>query len=296
MCDDPHMKGIRGQRINWSGIDGAWYSLLKNDEAHLNVNVRLTAPLPEEFPERQFITGLSVLSNGHSLVIEVKNPYAVDTNVCPHGVSPCLANGGLRAVVDGEEVDDILAFSRNRHVVQGITLSASNVPAECRPFGRDKIMARMHDETLQDTRRLNPDQQFEDWILRFGEMAAPGLYSQYIQEHELADLQSTHAVFKIATPAVTVRLNVGTNSQGGGDLDGDGRILPDLEFWQMKVGLHGLSVEHESLSGMLGETARPVLDDDGREVMQGYGAFRGTVQDYRGSGPWGVDFALLHKR
>ena len=92
-----------------------------------------------------------------------------------------------------------------------------------------------------------------------------------------------------------MRLNVGTNAQGGGDLDWDGRVLPDLEFWQMDVGLHGLSLENESLSGILGETVRPVLDEDGREVMEGYNAFRGTVEDYRVSGPLGTDFALLNK-
>ena len=96
------------------------------------------------------------------------------------------------------------------------------------------------------------------------------------------------------TPAVTVRLNVGTNYQGGGEVDWDGHVLPDLEFWQMDVGLHGLSLDNESLSGILGETARPVLDEDGHEVMEGYDAFRGTVEDYRVSGPLGTDFALLH--
>ncbi|CAM9845479.1 unnamed protein product, partial [Ectocarpus fasciculatus] len=26
-CGDPHMQGLRGQRIDWSGVDGGWYSL-----------------------------------------------------------------------------------------------------------------------------------------------------------------------------------------------------------------------------------------------------------------------------
>ncbi|CAM9161747.1 unnamed protein product, partial [Ectocarpus sp. 12 AP-2014] len=47
---DPHMTGLRGQRINWSGVDGGWYSLIKDEDADLNVNVRVTAPLPDEFP------------------------------------------------------------------------------------------------------------------------------------------------------------------------------------------------------------------------------------------------------
>ena len=293
MCDDPHMKGLRGQKIDWSGIDGGWYNMVKDGDADLLVNIRLTAPLPEEFPDRQLITGLSVLSEGHSLTIEVKNPYRIDTNGCPRGDSPCLANGGLRAVVDGEEVYDLLRFSRDEYLVDGITVSASNLPPECQQFGGDKIWARMYEEMLEGTRELAGEEQFEDWILRFDDMAAPNWCQQYIAEHELADVQSIHAVFKIVTSSVTVRLNVGANYQGGGDLDWDGRVLPDLEFWQMDVGLHGLSLENESLSGILGETARPVLDKDGREVMEGYEAFRGTVEDYRVSGPLGTDFSLL---
>ncbi|CAM9997801.1 unnamed protein product, partial [Ectocarpus fasciculatus] len=66
ICDDPHMRGLRGQRIDWSGVDGGWYSFVRDDDLDLNVNVRLTAPLPEEFPNRQLVTGLSVISGGHS--------------------------------------------------------------------------------------------------------------------------------------------------------------------------------------------------------------------------------------
>ena len=295
MCDDPHMKGLRGQKIGWSGIDGGRYIIIRDVDADLHVNVRLTAPLPEEFPDRQLITGLGIVSKMHSLTLEVKNPYDIDTNGCPLGRSPCLANGGLRAVVDGKEVDDLLRFSRDEYVVDGITVSASNLPAECRQFGGDKIWARMYDEMLQGIRELSPEEQFEDWILRFDDMAAPDWCTRYIAEHDLADVQSIHAVFKIVTSKVTVRLNVGSSYQAGGDLDWDGRVLPDLEFWQMDVGLDGLSLENKSLSGILGETSRPVLDKDGREVMEGYEAFRGTVEDYRVSGPVGTDFALLKK-
>ena len=295
ICGDPHMKGLRGQKIDWSGVDGAWYNLIRDEDANLHVNVRVTAPLPEEFPDRQLITGLSVLSEGHSFVIDVKNPYDIDTDGCPSGTMPCLSDGGLRAVVDGEEVEGLLHFSRNEHVVDGITMSASNLPAECRQFGGDKIWARMYDEMLQGSRELAIEEQFEDWILRFDHMAAPEWCVQYIGQHDLSELQSIHAVFKIVTPTVTVRLNAGTNSQEEGELDWDGRVLPYLEFWQMDVGLDGLSLDHESLSGLLGETARPVLDVDGREVMEGFEAFRGTVGDYRVSGPQGTEFALLYK-
>ena len=38
--------------------------MVKDDTAHLHVNVRVTASLPEEFLDRQLITALSVLSEG----------------------------------------------------------------------------------------------------------------------------------------------------------------------------------------------------------------------------------------
>eukprot|EP00904_Undaria_pinnatifida_P010971 jgi/Undpi1/7003/HiC_scaffold_21.g09477.m1 len=292
MCGDPHMQGLRGQQIDWSGIDNNWYCMVSDDTHSINVNVRLNAPLPQEFPDRQLITGLSVMSQGHSLVIEVTNPYDVNTDGCPSDMSTCLSNGGLRAMVDGEEVDDLLRFSRDEHVTDGIAVSASNLPVECRQFGGDKIWARMYGEMLQGQRQLTVEESFEDWILRFDHMAAPDWCAQYVAQNHLADVQSIYSVFKIVTSSVTVRLNVGTNFQGNGERDWDGRVLPDLEFWQMDVGIDGLSLDSESLTGILGETARPVLDKDGRKVMQGYRAIRGTVEDYRVSSALSTDFAL----
>ena len=290
------MQGLRGQKIDWSGVDGGWYALIKDDNADLGINVRLTAPLPNEFPDRQLITGLTVMSQGHSLVIEVENPYTVDTDGCPEGVTPCLANGGLRIVVDGKEAgDEFLRFSRKTPVADGaISVSASNLPVECRQFGGDKIWAGMYQEMLEGRRRLLADESLEDWILRFDHMAAPDWCAKYIDENDLADLQSTHAIFKIETSTATVRLNAGINYQGDGELDWDGRVLPNLAFWQMDVGIDGLDVDNPTLSGILGETARPVYDDNGAEVMKGFEAFRGTVEDYRVSSAVGNHFPLLN--
>ena len=294
-CGDPHMRGLRGQTFDWSGVDGGWYSLIKDEEADFHVNLRTTAPLPEEFPDRQLITGVSLLSAGHSLVIEVKNPYDVDTDGCPPGVQPCLANGGLRALVDGLEDANISRPMRLEQVAESITMSASNLPVECRQFGGDKIWARFYEEMLQGKRELFIEETFEDWVLRLESMAAPDWCARYVDQHGLANVQSSYAVFKIATASVTLRLNVGTNYQGNGELNWDGRALPEMEFWQMNVGIDGLVPEHESLSGLLGSTARPVMDENGHAVMHGYEAFRGTVEDYRVDGPLGTDFALLHQ-
>jgi len=86
---------------------------------------------------------------------------------------------------------------------------------------------------------------------------------------------------------------VGLNHQDGGQITWDGRILPDLDFWQMDVGLHGLKVDSPFLSGILGETARPVLSEAGQPLMEGMEAFRGKVEDYRVADPLATHFALL---
>ena len=83
-------------------------------------------------------------------------------------------------------------------------------------------------------------------------------------------------------------------TQGGGGINWDGRVLPELEFWRMGVEFEGLAVDNPELSGIPGETARPVVDEYGSEVMEGYDAFRGSVEGYDVSGALGTDFALLH--
>lgn len=292
------MTGLHGQRFDWSGVDGGWYSMVKDDIADLNINVRLTAPLPEEFPDRQLMTSLSVMSERHSLVIEVANPYTIDTDGCPKSVSPCLANGGLRTIVNGQEVDELLRFSREVPVADGaISVSASNLPVECRQFGGDRIWARIYQDMIEGRRQLRGGRSLEEWILSDDHrMAAPGWCAKYIAENDLADLQSTHAIFKIETPTVVIRLNAGVNYQGNGELNWDGRVLPDIEFWQMDVGIDGLDVDNPLLSGLLGATARPVYGENGQPVMEGSDAFHGTVEDYRVSGALGVHFPLLDEK
>eukprot|EP00903_Cladosiphon_okamuranus_P010198 g9657.t1 len=210
--------------------------MIQDDDAELAINLRLTAPLPDDFLDRQLITGLSVLSTGHSLVIEVDHPYTIDTDGCPEGVSPCLANSGLRMVVDGQKADGLLRFSRQVPVADcAISVSASNLPVECRQFGGDKIWARQYEEMmLKGRRQLRGGESLEDWILKFDfTMAASGWCAKYIAEDDFSDLQSNHAIFKIETPTVTVRLHAGVNYQRNGEVGGDGRVLSDLKFWQM---------------------------------------------------------------
>lgn len=295
LCDDPHMTGLSGQSLEWSGDDGGWYSLIRGEE--VQINVRLTAPLAKDFPNRQLVTGVSVLSgNAHYFVVEVNDPYSVETSGCPNGVRPCLADGALRIAVDGSEPIELLGPVEDAQLHDGLTLSTSNLPLECWQFGGSSLWLTKYEDIMSRSRSLVAE-TFEEWVLKFANenMAAPDWCAKFISEQALVDVQSTHAVLKIATPSVTVRINVGINHQGGGEQDWDGRVLPDLDFWLMNMGLEGLDIG-DPLSGILGETARPVLDHSGNPIMTGIEAIRGTVEEYRVSGALGVDFQLLNNK
>ena len=109
-----------------------------------------------------------------------------------------------------------------------------------------------------------------------------------------AKVQSDQALLRIVTPTAVVRISAGINHRRGGKTDRFGRDLPELDFWQMGVGVEGLSLQHESLSGLLGVTSRVVVDPEGNEVMEGANALPGTISDYRVSDAEDTDFALLH--
>ena len=85
-------------------------------------------------------TGLSVLTTDadgadHSIVIEAKDPHNLDSS-CPAGVSPCLADGSLRVVLDGEEA---LLAPGAVSLSQDVKISAANLPGACRSFGFEKV-------------------------------------------------------------------------------------------------------------------------------------------------------------
>lgn len=77
--------------------------------------------------------------------------------------------------------------------------------------------------------------------------------------------------------------------QGGETLE-DGRVLPELEFWQMDLHVEWATFDSDLVTGILGETMRPVLDAAGRPILAGKSALRGEVDDYRISGPLASDF------
>lgn len=293
---DPHMVGLLGQKIDWVGQDNGWYCLL-NDGSDFHVNVRLTAPMPVEFPERQLISAISILTDDglHSLVIEVKNPYTTDTEGCPAGL-PCLANGGLRILVDGVESDTLQAPVENAEVSEGSEtfVSAANLPAECRPFGGDRIWATQFEEIMAGRRQLRSNtMSFHEWILQPDTLAAPTWCAEYLAQGEILSTRSGHATFRVETPMADVRVNVGVNYQDQ-ELFADGSVMvPELEFWQIDCGFDGLRVS-DDVAGLMGDTARYVFDADGEPVTSGLGALHGPVESYRVAGPFARDFEKMH--
>ena len=153
VCFDPHLQGLRGQHIEWTGVDGSWYALVKDNEDDLQINVRTTAPSPIDFPDRQFITGVAILSQGHSLTVKVTNPYSVETSGCSSDVSPCLTDGGLSVSVDGETMDHLTGPTDDVHLSGGIEVSSSNLPLECREFGGRKVWVRMQKVAVSSSPR-----------------------------------------------------------------------------------------------------------------------------------------------
>lgn len=295
-CSDPHLQGLRGQHIEWTGVDGGWYALVADKEDDLQINVRTTAPSPIDFPDRQFITGVAILSHGHSLIVEVEDPYTTETPGCSGDVSPCLADGGLSVSVDGELVDYLNGPTNTAHLPGDIELSSSNLPLECREFGGRKVWARMQKNMLRGHRQLVVSSNtFKDWVLSFIQnMVAPEFCAAFVTNDDLFNVQSDQALLRIVTPTAVVRLSAGINTRHAGKKDSFGRDLPELDFWQMGVGVEGVSLHHESLSGLLGETSRVVVDTEGNEVMGGPEALPGMIEDYRVSDAEGTDFALIH--
>ncbi|CAN0286207.1 unnamed protein product, partial [Ectocarpus fasciculatus] len=189
-CGDPHMTGFLGQKFDFTGKDGAWYCLIADDQ--ININVRVTSPVVD-LPEITYITGLSVLTTDadgvdHSIVIEVKEPHDLYSS-CPDGVSPCLADGSLRVVLDGEE-----------------TLLA---PGTVSPGQNVEVSAKL--ENARSGRRLREALSMGEWIL--GDPTATNMEEcvEYVESAEVEEgglfaHQSEHASFQIVTPKATVRL------------------------------------------------------------------------------------------
>lgn len=294
---DPHMSGLPGQSFDWSGEDGGWYALLSNE--YLQMNVRVTSYLPESFPDRQLITAIALTSkDGHFVMIEVVKPLDLSPScvVGPRG-EPCLAGGALRVTVDGH---DVMSYPGTSHFDDSISITALNLPLECQRFGDHKMWVNMPEEqklTRPGRRSLRASPvSIIEWLLLDPVMVAPPWCQKYLREldgdvTELEQLHSRHATFRVVMPNLSLRLNVGINSEAEQVL-ADGRVVPAASFWQMDATVEDAAALRGA-KGMLGETARPVLDESGEPVMSGLGVLRGDVEDYRVMHPLGTDFKQL---
>lgn len=126
---------------------------------------RVSSPVPE-FPVITYITGLTVLaldSDGiaHSIVIEVKDPHTIESS-CPPEIYPCLADGSLSVVLDGVEA---LFAPGSITLGEELSISAVNIPGECRSFGFEKYWERKMLEYINHDRRLSEGQSIGEWIL-----------------------------------------------------------------------------------------------------------------------------------
>lgn len=302
VVDDPHVTGLLGQKFDWYGEDGGWYAFLSAEQ--LRMNMRVNSYLPETFPERQLITGVALITEGgHSVTIEVKDPLDLEPS-CPaaegkEGWRPCLAGGALRVTVDG---NDVVQHPGSFSFVNGVEVTAINLPLECQRFGDHGMWVSMPDAqklATPNSRSLRAISvvSLVDWLLQDSIMIAPPWCEKFLLETggdygQLEQVDSRHAVFRVQLPNLSVRVNVGINNEAAQELP-DGRIVPEASFWQMDVRVEDATAGLHTAKGMLGETARPVLDASGKPVMYGLGVLRGAVEDYRVIHPLGTEFRQL---
>ena len=279
------MTGFRGQTFDFTGNDGEWYCLI-SDLPSIHLNMRVTAPVPS-LPEITYITGLSIVTTDaeglhHDIVIQVANPHSLES-ACPTGVSPCLADGALSVFVDRREE---LIVPGTVSLAPGVTVSAVNLPGECRSFGFENYWERKKEEYAQAIgRRLSAERHLmSEWVL--GDPTATNMVEciEYVAKATAAgdagmfEHQSEHASFQIVMPSATIRLSHGRLHQLPMRDPTDRFDLPDHTTWQMNI-----AIDHPGMSpdakGVLGETLLPTLDDSGKPIMTGMGAIRGSQED-----------------
>eukprot|EP00752_Nemacystus_decipiens_P008177 g7313.t1 len=303
-CGDPHMTGFLGQKFDFTGLDGAWYSVVSDisDDAErpsTHINMRVTSPVAE-LPEITYITGLSIITTDddgleHSIVIQVTEPHSLDSS-CPEGASPCLADGALTVEIDGEET---LLAPDAVEVGSGVAVSAVNLPGACRSFGFEKYWEAKQEAYVKAGRKLSAAsdlQNMSEWIL--GDPTATNMdeCTEYVAgaiaggEDGLFSHDSEHASFQIVTPGAVIRLSHGRLHQLPMRDPTNQFELPEHRTWQMNLALERNTLSSEA-SGILGETQVPTVDASGQPIMEGMESIRGTQEAYRVEGPLDVVFA-----
>jgi len=298
---DPHLVGFRGQTFDFTGRSGENYVLLSEDSTLLTMEVY--APVPD-LPHITYITGIALSAQdfdgtSHTIHIRVVNAEGINGHhECPTS-EPCLAEGVLAVVVDGQPMLGPGIVTAGKGVVVG----AVNIPGECRPFGFEKYWARKVREAEAasagaDGRRLSTwFQDMNEWVLADVAATNPVECAEYVQkamvDGTLFTEQGEHTTFQIVTPRFIIRLNHGKLHQLAMRDPTDSFDLPDHITYQINMALER-AVLGPSPQGILGGTVNPTHDANGEEIMNGIEAIRGDEEDYRVSGPWMRDFALHH--
>lgn len=190
---DPHMTGFLGQKFDFTGLDGEYYCLIKDD--HIQVSLVRSRLLPiyvEHNPARRVIPAANVIHVTQDLLIpNIPNLHSncfecvllgltTSVQICfaarhepsffsardnihyrvvragnrrrglrprhccrgqrppqtrqlrPDGLSPCLAEGALSVLLDGEER---LFTPGSVSLGEQVMVSAANLPGACRSFG-----------------------------------------------------------------------------------------------------------------------------------------------------------------
>lgn len=263
------------------------------------MNVRVAFYLPEIFPDHHLITGIALISDGrHFVIIEVADPLDLSPScmVGPQG-EPCSADGALHVTVDGQ---DVLQRPGTFRFDGEIDITAANLLLECQRFSKNRMwveMPKAQKLMCPESRTLRRTTiSLTDWLLVDSMMIAPPWCEKYLKEldgdlSQLTQHHSQHAVFRVGTPDLSTRVNVGMNSAVEQVVPGGG-IVPASSFWQMDVRVENF-VGGRLAKGMLGETAWAVLDESGKPIMSGLGVLRGAVEDYRVVNPLGTEFKQL---
>ena len=278
------MTGFRGQKFDFTGQDGGWYSVF-SALPNIHLNMRVTSPVVS-VPEITYITGISIITTDaagfdHNIVISVRDPHNLDS-ACPEGVYPCLADGSLSVEINGKTA---LLAPGEVSLGPKVAVSAVNLPGACRSFGFEKYWERKKTEHAAAGRGLNS--VFEDmedmgeWIL--GDPTATNQIecAEYVAaatgtDADLFAHNSEHTSFQILTPVGKIRLSHGRLHQLP-MRDPSGRFdLPDHLAWQMNLATDFLDLD---ATGILGETRVPTLDSKGKPIMDGMGSIRRSQED-----------------
>lgn len=91
---------------------------------------------------------------------------------------------------------------------------------------------------MSGRRLLAAKKSLDDWVRDWSASTAASWWCEKFLDESgtegLLEYHSKHAVFGMESPSVGVRLHHGPNHYGG-EKHRDGRVLPELQIWQMNV-------------------------------------------------------------